>query len=398
VVAGYSGGKKKLYEVAWKSLLSCAIQARDAVVKCFVKLERWNPLSGDKDPRIIMFRSKRFTLAMLRYVKAIEEHVYRFKWNGTSIFSKGKTNEEISQLVEAKFKRHGCCISVDCSRFDAHVRAQALLITHVAYMTWITSLEFAELLAMTIKNRVRGAGMAYEVHGGRCSGDADTALGNCWLMLLMLVTALSKILLWSAFDLLINGDDALVFISPEFVDMVIPLLVSQFQAFGHEIEIDAVYYRFEDIEFCHTKPINLGRGCTMIRDPRRVMSHAVCGSKYFGSHKSIKNLCFTIGSCELSLNSGVPVLQEFAKMLMRLGEGGKMLDDGHISQLYHATQDSPGALRKETPITGNARLDMAISWDIPICEQLRLERWCRAQKTLPNHFPIEPPTWTWRGG
>lgn len=397
ILRGYTGGKLRAYERAYEHIVKFGLTVKEAVCACFVKMERWNPLDGWKDPRVIQFRPKTFTLSLMRFVKPIEEWLYHKLWKGLPCFSKGKTNREIAADILALWTKYGKCLKLDCSRFDAHVRAELLKLSHEFYRRLIPDDELRWLNAQQIHNKVKGMGIYYRIHGSRMSGDADTALGNCYLMVLMTVAAMDAMgYKRSSYGFYDNGDDLLLFHkNPEEFRHE---LVKWFYEFGQDLEVEGLFTEFSDIEFCHTKPVLVGDEWTMVRDPARVMSHAVCGSKYFGDQKSIANMCHTVGSCELSLNAGVPVLQEFAKMLMRLGEGGKFVSDSHIKQYYRATQDSPGKLRGEKDITVNARLSMAAAWDISVPEQLRIENWCRKVRTLPTTFPFEMYSEQHRGG
>jgi hypothetical protein len=405
VINTYTGGKKKLYEAAWQSLKQHALIARDAYAKVFVKMERWNPDDGEKDPRIIQFRNKRFSLSLARWIKPVEHELY--KWtpepNRLRVFSKCLTNEQIARLALAKWNRiGGFALKLDCSRFDAHVRAKALRLEHEVYLRlfgfnpkrvgWWDSVllalcagTLAEMLLWQIRNLAKGAGLIYWVLGGRDSGDMNTASGNCLLMVAMTMAAMKSQRISSTdYEMLDNGDDMILFVRR----CCLRKLVADFYDMGHELKVEKVISEFEDLEFCHTKPIRTVRGLTMVRDPARVTSHALCGSKYFGDAKSRANLLHTIGSCELSLNAGVPILQSFAKMMLKWGEGGHMLDDASIKQTYAARLDSK-TLRTTLPITNEARVSMANAWGVSPAQQLYWEAIFEKHTTVPECFPLQ---------
>lgn len=72
VVEGYDGPKRRKYAEAQRSLLiDGPVVADDAKVKAFVKAEKRN-LIEPKKPRCIQFRSARYTLALMAYLKPVD--------------------------------------------------------------------------------------------------------------------------------------------------------------------------------------------------------------------------------------------------------------------------------------------------------------------------------------
>lgn len=107
--------------------------------------------------------------------------------------------------------------------------------------------------------------MRYTTEGTRCSGDVNTGMGNCILMV-SIVTAY----MWenkapvSDFSILNNGDDCLLFVKPHLAHLL-PGIVPWFSALGFVMKLEKPVTVLEDIEFCQTKPVFDGEKWRMVR-------------------------------------------------------------------------------------------------------------------------------------
>jgi len=212
----YSGSKADKYERATDDVIRRGgITRRDAGVTMFVKFEKIDSTKVDPDPRAIQFRDPKYCVEVSKYLKPIEPHLYQFRGDGkqfpaTRCIGKGLNSVERATLLKEKFDAFvdPVVISIDCSRFDQHCSAELLEIEHLVYKLLCPDPWFAEILSWQLTNRVRSRhGLEYVAHGRRMSGDMNTALGNCVLMVLMVAAAFQR-----DYDMLDDGDDVLVLV------------------------------------------------------------------------------------------------------------------------------------------------------------------------------------------
>jgi len=189
----YTGRKRTLYKNAVVSLSQRGVCQSDARVDSFVKAEKIN-FEGGKDPapRLIKPRDPRYNVEVGRYLKPIEHHVYKaiatiFK---SQVVMKGKNAAERGHLLHQKWLkfRRPVAVEVDAARFDQHVHELALKYEHSCYIACVPSSErgtLGKLLGWQRRYRVYGrtkdGKLKYDMKGHRCSGDMNTALGNCLL-------------------------------------------------------------------------------------------------------------------------------------------------------------------------------------------------------------------------
>jgi len=369
------------------------IRKSDAGIKMFVKDERipYNANKPKPDPRAIQFRGAKYCVALGRYLKPLEHVIYELKGDGkilpnTRVIGKGLSLGGRAMLAKRKWDgfKDPVVVSLDAARFDKHCDKDLLRIEHEFYTTMMPFEEFCELLAMQLDNRGRTSeGLLYRAIGKRMSGDMNTALGNCVLMVLM-VAAFARKFIRNHWDLLDDGDDCLLFIEREDLEMVKREVFAHFLSYGHKIKVENVAYHFEHIVWCQSSPINYsGLGWKFVRNPWKVMMGALGGTKWTTMPRWLRAAMInTIGSAELVLNLGVPVLQAFALALMRNSGTDTILDERYADvlslrvkrelQTMHSTM-----MRRYEPasITDEARISFYKAFGVPPAEQEWMETW-----------------------
>lgn len=235
------------------------------------------------------------------------------------------------------------------------------------------------------------------------SGDMNTALGNCIIMSVMVASYFHQRCPGIKWDMLDDGDDCLVFVEEGDYPRATRHLISEFLDYGMELTVEPPARKFTDIEFCRGRPVYDGHRWRFVLDPVRVLSNAATG-KVLG-HETKARLS-SIGRCELILNAGIPVLQEWALALMRAGEPPakvaafgrrakahqvkgrtwKPLDrsDSYYWRLKAENRSLDDAA--ELPITGEARRSFAAAWGVSIERQLEWESYL---KNLVVHTTFE---------
>lgn len=381
----YTGQKRERYLRAVEDVLRSGYTKRDAVVTCFVKFEKLSGSKKNPDPRAIQFRHPRYCVALGRFLKPMEEYLYNLIGDGTTlpatrVIGKGLSMNDRAGLLAAKLSAFSNprIISLDASRFDLHVHLELLRIEHEVYLAMNNDPEFAELLSWQLHNiGITNLGIKYKVKGRRMSGDMNTALGNCLLMVIMVATFMEG----KTFDILDDGDDCLLIVEEEDLEFVLTRAVPDFLEFGMEIKIENIAETLEGIEWCQCRPIKVTHDTVrFVRNPHKVLSTALGGTKYFVQEGARRKLVNTIGMAELVLNLGVPVLQEFAMALMRNAATDKVLSLTHLEAYFHRLKGELKAMNLKqlkrlnpAPITDEARQSFALAFDMPVVEQLQLE-------------------------
>jgi len=277
----------------------------------------------------------------------------------------------------ARFKRP-VVFSIDCSRWDKHVTSEVLKIEHEFYQSFYHGDEFLKhLLKMQVKNKCcTKNGVRYQVHGGRMSGDINTALGNCFLMVVMAEAALRKI--GVTHDLLDDGDDCLVFSEEEDFEKIEKDLPAIFLTYGQELKVENIARKPEAVVFCQSRMVWNGETWTMVRPWQKILSQTCCGTKYWNMPNMVRPMLGLVGACESYLSRGVPILSVFARALHRLSQGEMAKITCAESGLALKYKLESGNAEQPTYIDSNitpaARLSFEETWGVPLWQQFAIER------------------------
>lgn len=403
----YKGSKRDKYIQAVERVLAGGLHRKDAGVKMFVKGEKLNPKKNNPDPRAIQFRDPKYCVALARYLKPLEHHLYELCGDGkilpeSRLIGKGLSQYGRATLLQSKLSNFKMprVLSLDASRFDQHVDIELLKVEHSVYNTMCYHPEFKRLLQWQLINYgTSSKGIKYVAKGKRMSGDLNTALGNCLLMVIMVSAFMRGLPGDHKYDLLDDGDDCLLIIEADSYEVVAANIQPTFLTYGMELKIESVADTLEKVEWCQGNPVQIGAGVVkFVRNPWKLMSVALGGTKYFDApERPRRRLVNTIGTSELILNLGVPVLQEFAVALMRNAETTELIRyteaDGYYHKLDRELKElNIGVLSRYAPppITDVARESFFVAFGITPQEQLDLEealsRW---QFNLVGDTPIE---------
>lgn len=321
----YSGKRRTRYQNAADDLAARPLcLPRDAQIQAFVKSEKFNPMAKvNPDPRMIQARNARYNISVGVYLKPIEHHLYRLKdTDGSPLLAKGKSPWERGECIGkiwASFNKP-VAVSLDGSRWDQHVDYEVLKIEHGVYTTVCRDPEFAKLLECQLVNRCKTqGGWRYVAYGKRMSGDMNTALGNCLLMVIMARACLKQLgIKGKIFD---DGDDILVFVEQDDLPTLRKGVSEVFLGYGQEVKLENIAYRLEDIVFCQAKPVIDNRGrLTMVSDWTKIISQSTAGTRYWDSPKSRMDMAFSVGQCLLALYPGMPIIQAYAQSLCKTGK------------------------------------------------------------------------------
>jgi len=383
----YTGAKRQRYLDAVEKYHRFGIQAFDANCTMFVKPERMDGFAKvNPDPRAIQFRGAKFCVALAQFLQPIEHYIYGMTGFSSGVpesrnIAKGLNQSQRAELLHSKMShfRSPVVVSLDASRFDKHVDVELLKVEHSVYTGVNKHFLFKRLLAMQLVSKVRSKfGLKYVVNGRRMSGDMNTALGNCLLMLLMIAafTTHLAILTWDCLD---DGDDCLLIVEEEDLVLVLDSVVPHFLDYGMEMKVERVARSIFEVVFCQSSVVEYTEArFKFVRDYRAVISKSLSGIRHWQDPKYRLKVIRAIGLCELVLNLGVPVLQSFSTALLRNVGRPKDLElasDGlrcRVKRELKALGVSVEEVQAR-PITDTARESFAIAFSCPIQDQYAFE-------------------------
>lgn len=383
----YSGNKRARYERATTDLTTAGLFPHDSHVTMFVKKEKLDPAAKvNPDPRAIQFRGPKYCVALARYLHPIEMILYQIDYFSKGVgpnrnIVKGLNQAQRAQLLVEKSRefRDPVYICLDASRFDKHVTQHLLRHEHSVYLWFNSNPDFEWLLSLQLINYGRSKlGLKYKLAGRRMSGDMNTALGNCIIMLTLLY-AYCVYLMIERFDMIVDGDDSVVIVEREDVDKVVNNLAHTLE-YGMTMKIETLTDKLHQIDFCQSRIIEYDSGrYKFVRNPSRVMSRSLSGCRHWENSTYRARTLRAIGFCELSLSLGVPILQAFSSMLIR-NTAGYAVDTncvnewfGYRAKLELRALGVPIDRLQPTPISLCARVTFMEAFGVPIEEQIRIE-------------------------
>jgi hypothetical protein len=370
----------KVYQRAYDSLLVEPLSRKDAGIKAFVKAERFDPEGTENpDPRLIQARDPRYNLNLAKYLRGLEERIYGLQKHGLPVVAKCRNPFQRASIILRKWNMLAdpVFVSLDSSRWDKHISIEMLKVEHDFYMAhYCGDPDLALLLKWQLVNKCRTSnGLRYTVHGGRMSGDMNTACGNVVLACGMVFAAMEELRI-RKFEVFDDGDDIGLMIERSDLARVKARLPGIFKNYGQELKIENVAHDIHDIVFCQAKPTWNGEEYTMARNWKKVLSQSCCGTKHWNDHRLVRPMFGLLGDCEMAQHHGIPILQAFAARLRELSGGERSL----LSHLDSSYQYRIGNYKlenlfsaAETTITHRSRLEFQLSWGVTPSEQLAIE-------------------------
>jgi hypothetical protein len=354
----YTGRQYNRYKQAVDSLASMPLSSDDATVATFIKCEKINFLAKtDPAPRIIQPRNPRFNAAIGVFIKPLEKLIYKNlgKLYKHPCVAKGFDVYQTGDIIAHKWRMFDrpCAISLDASRFDQHVSVAALQWTHSVYLKYNDDQEFRRMLGMMLRNKGHGmcadGRVSYVVDGCRMSGDMDTALGNCLLMVAMTYSYCKKYGI--EHEVMDNGDDIVVIMDESNESLFRANVKKYYADLGFTMKIEPTVYVLEEIEFCQMHPVFDGKQWRMVRNLISLAKDLVCTT----GQTQVDAWLEAIGLGGISLTSGLPVYQSFYSLLARFGKKRKKskIENWHLyagsgfARLAGLTKRGPGIITTE---------------------------------------------------
>jgi len=365
-------------------------------IEMFVKIEgiKLDPNKPNPDCRAIQFRRPEYTLQLAAHIKISEHRLYALAdvpgFGPGRLFAKNMNPTQRAKELRVKYEwlgHHVNILELDASRFDAHM--STALLEFVEHNYWIKTClgpQIAELLkwqrmnkgAFKVHTESGFVKQKYAVRGGRMSGDANTAAGNCIIMACLLAAFGNAT--GRRFTFLCDGDDSVFF----YDGPIIPddEIDGYFRKFGMTMKVEARPTTFEEINFCQSKPVRVGGEWTMIRNPHKILSKLGVSHK-LGDPKGRWKYIRTVALGELSLTRGCPVIQPFLKQVVDVctraltprQQRRGMIHKAALNDYWRLSHYLPSDWEegRTLPITPSARESFLRAWGFSIDQQLRLE-------------------------
>lgn len=380
----YQGALRRRYLEAERSLrVDGPVVAADWKLRVFLKAEKFNAVAKKVKPRLIFPRSPRYNLALATRLKPLEHWLWGrlcakvVACPGVGrVVAKGLSPAERARLIRRKMSNLDDCrvFEADAKSFEAHVGPGWLSEEHRVYgRAFPGDRELRRLLSaqLTLKGKL-SCGARFERPGGRASGDFNTGMGNSLHMLVVVLAVLRRYKV--PFDVLVDGDNALVFLRARDIGAVVPTFAQHaLDLTGHELSLESAVGLLEEVRFGQCAPLDLGGGkLTMVREFVKVQSHALASHRWLRDPSFAREWVRGVAACELSLAIGVPVLQAWALRLVDLyggPEGVRM--HPHADLIYQGAWAAKAA--EAEPVSPEARLSFERAFGVTPDAQLEME-------------------------
>lgn len=341
LVEMYEGRKRKIMQAGAEKFMQRGVSRGDSVCTPFVKSEKVKP---DSAPRCINPRNVVYNVALGCYIKPVEHRIYlaiqRHFRSSTPVVFKGLNVDDMGLALREKWDHFvdPVAVGLDAVKFDMHVSAAMLGWEHLVYKhIYRNDAQLRKLLKWQINNIGKGycfdGTVKYKISGRRCSGDMNTALGNCIIMCGMISSYCAERKV--KFELANNGDDCVIIMERRDLARFSIDLDEWFLKLGFRMTVEKAVDVFEKIEFCQMQPVLVSGHYRMIRNFWKSREKDTIALIDITAPTAFAKWMGAVGEGGLALNSGVPVLQEFYRAYARVGIS---------SNINNAVQMQSGAL------------------------------------------------------
>lgn len=384
----YQGRRRAVYLKAADENLEFGFNDRLAIIKPFVKVEKYNfTAKPNAVPRIIQPRDPRYLVETGRYIKPIEKKIYNIIndiFKDVTVY-KGLNAQVRGTSMCNTWRKYRCPVGIglDAKRFDQHVSNAALKWEHRIYSLFYRGdRHLTRLMGLQRNNRGKGyvpggSSVTYKTCHNRASGDSNTSLGNVLLMCSM-VQILFRNLGIDA-SLINDGDDCVIITERTNEAILLNSIEDHFMQFGFRMTVETPVYELEKIEFCQSNPVYDSDGTyTMVRNPNISLAKDCVALKPLDNTVVKERWLAAVGMGGLSLTAGMPIMQEFYSLFKRTSNGAKPLEDPTLEGGF--ARLSKGMTRKPTKISDETRYSFWLAFNIsPEC-QIAIEEYYAAME------------------
>lgn len=380
ITACYKGKKRAAYQRA-RSTMHLPIGYKDAKISAFVKVEKLDlSLKSDPCPRLIQPRSKRYNLALGKYLRLHEKYLTKSidKIFGETTVLSGYDSFTQGKIIHSKWKLYSSpvAIGLDASRFDQHTSVQALKFEHSCWNGIFKSRELKTLLKYQLYNSgsayAETGSVHYKTTGCRMSGDINTSLGNKLIMCAMVWSYLKKYGLKAS--LVNNGDDCVLICEKDQLELIQDTLSEYFIKKGYNMVVEKPVFCIEGIEFCRSRPISVGNSYHMVRGISS-LSRDCATLLRIDSEDEMKRMLTAVGYCGLVINTGIPVHSALHSRMYEIG-GLKITDQMLQQYSSYENLERMGNMRlQRNNVSDSTRLSYFKAFGIEPHRQLLIENY-----------------------
>jgi hypothetical protein len=357
-------------------------------VESFLKSEK-TAIAYSKDYRDVVGRvvSPRKTVGRLMqglFIKPMEKPIYsalaKLCCTDKVVF-KGMNAIEAGECIKRKWDKFNqpVALGLDARRFDQHCSYQAISWEHSVYKALLARADkpqFSKVMKHQLHNKCTwytqdGYTLKYETEGTRMSGDMNTGLGNCLLMVCLVERFCYEQNI--KFELCNNGDDCVV-ICDKQDEGKLEKVHEWFYDFGYDLTVEKPVYELEHIDFCQTRPVFVGsRGYVMCRDPLIAMAKDTLMLHVTPDYKGILTWLYTVGVGGLSLTDGMPVMPQFyAAMLKNNPSATNWKNKSLLGSGFSFL--AKGMKYSKLSVTEEARHSFWLAFGLLPCDQIKMEK------------------------
>lgn len=280
-VETFKGRKRQMYQKVFEEKCNIPCKPSDAHIRPFVKYEKVDVLlKDDPVPRVVSPRKPRYNIAVGRFLRPIEEKIFKaigVVFGGPTVFKGYDAFQQGRLLRDAWLEfKDPVAFGLDASRFDQHVSRETLQWEHSVYLSCFYGKhrkELERLLKWQLDNvcytKLVDGELKYTTKGVRMSGDMNTSVGACLIMTALVYTFMH--LKGVHCRLINNGDDCVIICErsdySRFDD-----IHNHFRSAGFTLTREPVVDVFEKIEFCQTHPVLTSKGWFMCRSPYSLLT------------------------------------------------------------------------------------------------------------------------------
>lgn len=205
----------------------------------------------------------------------------------------------------------------------------------------------------------------------RASGTQRTGIANTLIMWVLNFAYLKRLGARGWFR--VDGDDGNMVIERRLCDP--QDFAGFFREFGIVLEVEPPTTDRRKSTFCQSRVVSLRRDYhVMVRNPRVVLSRDGMTYRDVGSKREWLDHLTAVGMCGMSVAAGVPILQSYYHLMLRLG-GGSVFPEYLKAEYYRLIVLSKGlSCTDPVPITEYARFTFWQAYDISPEAQRALEQ------------------------
>ena len=380
-LAGVPAAKRKIYARAISRYYSGGLHSNQCGVSAFVKFEKqvWDSVKPDPAPRVIQTRSPVYHYRLGRYTRVIEHDIYKgldSLFGGPTVMKGYNPDQVATHIVDAwNSFNDPVGIPLDASRFDQHCSIDALKWEHNQYkFLFPGERELCWLLKRQERNKgygdYPGGQIKYQTVGCRMSGDMNTGLGNCLLMVCMMRAFCDHCKVNAR--LINNGDDCVLLVERGNLARVAKECAPWFMTMGYNMKFEGdIAYRIEHITFCQLRPVRTPAGYTMVRDLKSIVKDA---ASLQPNINGVYAWMGAVGECGLALAGDIPVYGAIYSAYCRHGSLGRVRNHNNFRNTGMAIASRGMNRAANGPVADITRVSYYLAFGISPTHQVVIEK------------------------